>query len=137
VLGLGAGIPMSYLQYQTRRNFECVFLGAPFALEDDVSHDVEGVGAAQATKVGEGHRCSDHQCLVSYRNYAVLALYKNPQLPIAGSLSSICARSGAFDHLFAVRSTLPTRQKYLTLYFLFPSLYNNVLVLILVLIDIT
>jgi len=34
-----------------------VFLGAPFTLEDGVPQDVQGVSAAQATKVHEGHRC--------------------------------------------------------------------------------
>jgi len=47
-----------YLQSKAVRNFERVFLGAPFALEDGVSHDAEGVRAAQATQVNEGHRCS-------------------------------------------------------------------------------
>jgi len=46
-----------YLQCQALGDFERVFLGAPFTLEDGVSHDVEGVCAAQATKVDEGHRC--------------------------------------------------------------------------------
>jgi hypothetical protein len=46
-----------YLKCKAVRNFERVFLGAPFALEDVVSHDAEGVHAAQATQVDEGHRC--------------------------------------------------------------------------------
>jgi hypothetical protein len=35
-----------------------VFLGAPFALKDRISHlNGAGVGAAQATQAVEGHRC--------------------------------------------------------------------------------
>jgi len=48
---------MAYLQSKALGDFERVFLGAPFALEDRVSHDVEGVGAAQATQVDEDHLC--------------------------------------------------------------------------------
>jgi hypothetical protein len=37
-------------------NLERVLLGAPFALEDGVSHVVQGVRGAQTTQVNEGHR---------------------------------------------------------------------------------
>jgi hypothetical protein len=46
---------MAYLQCEALGDFERVFLGAPFALEDSVSHDVDGVRAAQATQVDEYH----------------------------------------------------------------------------------
>jgi len=52
-----AGKLETHQQGEALCNFEDVFLGAPFALKDDVAHDVQGVGAAQATKVHEGHRC--------------------------------------------------------------------------------
>jgi hypothetical protein len=48
---------IAHLQGEALGYFVRVFLGAPFALEDGVPHDVEGVGAAQATKVAECHRC--------------------------------------------------------------------------------
>jgi hypothetical protein len=47
---------INHLQGKALRNFERVFLGAPFALEDGIAHDVQGVRAAQATQVDEGHR---------------------------------------------------------------------------------
>jgi len=49
----------AYLQCKALGDFERVFLGAPFALEDGIAQDFQGVRAAQATKVDKGHRCSD------------------------------------------------------------------------------
>jgi hypothetical protein len=48
----------SHQQAEALCNFERVFLFSPCTLEDGVAHDVDGVRAAQATQVDEGHRCS-------------------------------------------------------------------------------
>jgi hypothetical protein len=48
---------LAYLQCKALGDFVRVFPGAPITLEDGVPQDVEGVRAAQATKVVEGHRC--------------------------------------------------------------------------------
>jgi hypothetical protein len=50
---------MDHLQCKALSNFEIVFLDEPFALEDGIAHDVQGVRAAQATPVEESHCCSD------------------------------------------------------------------------------
>jgi hypothetical protein len=47
----------NYLQGQALGDFESVFLAAPFALEDGVALQIDGVHSAQATQVDEGHRC--------------------------------------------------------------------------------
>jgi hypothetical protein len=51
-----AGKLETCLQVEALGDFDRAILGAPFAIEDGVSHDVDGVRAAQATKVDEGHR---------------------------------------------------------------------------------
>jgi len=50
---------MAHLQRKAVGNLERVFHAAPFALEDGVSHFIEGVRPAQVTQVHESHRCPE------------------------------------------------------------------------------